>query len=94
MPTPPEPPPVPECEKNHTAQIMFENRSNTNTTYDIIFDGSKLTTITPGTKSKDYTVAAGAHTFLFKVTNTSTVACTKASPNLAQCHSYSYYCTY
>ncbi len=29
-PTMPEPTPVPECEKNHTAQIMFENKSNTN----------------------------------------------------------------
>jgi hypothetical protein len=92
-PTPP-PPATPECEKYHTAEITFENKSTTNTTYDVIWDGSKLTTIAPGTKSQAYTVAAGTHTLLFRITNTYWTACTQSSPVLAQCYTYSYSCSY
>jgi hypothetical protein len=84
-----------ECERNNTATVQFENRSASNTTYDVVWDGSKLTTLAPGTKSSTYTVSAGTtHTLAFKITNTSRMACSQSSPNLAQCQTYLYWCTY
>lgn len=85
---------APACETNNTASIKYENRSNTNATYDIIWDGSKVTTITPGSLSPAYNVAAGIqHTLLFKFTNTNTAACNQSTPTLAQCSSHVYWCT-
>lgn len=86
-------PTTPECEKNHTAQVTFQNKSATNLTYDVIWDGSKLTTIAPGASSQVYTVSAATHTLQFRITNTSKAACTQSTPVLAQCHSYTYWCT-
>ncbi len=81
----------PDCEKNSTGTVYFENRHGT-TTYDIIWDGSKLTTVTPGNRSDTYTFASGQHTLLFRVTNTTTAACTQSTPNLATCSSVFFYC--
>lgn len=93
-PTEPTTPATPACETNNTAKVTFENRSNTNTTYDIIWDGSKRTTVTSGAKSSTYTEAAGVnHTLVFKITNTNTEACTPSSPTLAQCTSQTFWCT-
>jgi len=82
-----EPPPVvPLCQTNNTATVEFRNTSNTNTTYDIVWDGSKLTVVAPGQTSSKYTVAAGIqHTMVFKATNTNNNACTPSTPTFAQC---------
>jgi len=93
-PTTPDLPSIPECERHNTATVQFENRSNSNTTYDVIWDGSKRTTIAPGTKSQIYTEAAGQHSLHFKITNTNWSACTPSSPVLAQCSEMLYWCTY
>ncbi len=82
------------CETNNTATVKFENRSNTNTTYDIIWDGSKVATVVPGSTSEAFTVSAVQHTMLFKVTNTNTVACNESTPTPAQCSEHIYWCTY
>jgi hypothetical protein len=93
-PTPP-PPAAPSCQTNNTASIRFENRSNTNTTYDVVWDGSKLTTVAPGSISSSYPIAAGVqHTLQFKITNTNTPACSTSTPTLAQCESSTYWCTH
>ena len=87
-------PDVAECEKNTTAGVTFENKSNTNGTYDVIWDGSKVFTLAPGAKSTEMTVAATVqHTLTFKFSNTSTLACTSGSPILAICAHQNYWCT-
>ncbi len=93
-PAAPDPDPVLSCETNNTATVVFENRSNTNSTYDIIWDGSKVATVTPGNKTESFTVAAGIqHTLLYKYTNTNNLACTQATPTYAQCASRLQWCT-
>lgn len=93
-PTTPPTPPIPDCEKYGTAQITFENKSGSNTTYDVVWDGAKITTIAPGTKSQEYTELAGTHTLLYKITNTSWVACSFSSPVLVECQSYTSSCSF
>jgi len=87
-------PTVQACETNNTAEVKFQNKSNSNKTYDIIWDGSKTTTVAPGATSSTSTVAAGVqHTLVFKITNTSTDACTPSTPTPAKCTSHTYSCT-
>ncbi len=94
-PTEPTTPSVPACQTNNTATITFENRSATNTTYAVVWDGSTLTTLAPTVKSQSYTVAAGIqHTLWFKIANSGSGACTPSTPTLAQCTSNNYWCTY
>jgi hypothetical protein len=81
------------CVVNNTAIVQFSNRS-TGSTYSIVWDGSVMTTLAPGVNSQTYTVAAGAHTLEFKLSNGSTSACTPSTPVLAQCSSMVYWCTY
>ena len=93
-PTTPTTPTVSACQSNNTATVTFENRSASNKTYTVVWDGSNLTTLAPTQKSQAYTVAAGVqHTLTFKVTNSSALACSTSSPTLAQCSSNNYWCT-
>jgi len=82
------------CEANGTGEITFGNNSNTNSTYDIIWDGAKIATIAPGQESDVFTVAASIqHTLVFQFTNTSDLACTASTPVIAQCDSRIFSCT-
>lgn len=88
------PSPTLACQVNNTAKLVFRNISNTNATYDLIWDGAKLYTIAPGSESDTLTTAAGVqHTMLFKFTNSSNNACNAATPTLAQCSSGWFSCT-
>ena len=83
-----------DCETNNTALIRFGNNSNTNSTYNVIWDGSNLVTITPGTESQQFTVAAGVqHTLVFRITNTNNNACSPSTPTLSQCAARIFSCT-
>lgn len=83
-----------DCEANNTANIRFKNNSNTNRTYTVIWNGSTLATISPGSETEQFTVAAGVqHTLVFRFTNTSTNACTPSTPTLAQCAARILSCT-
>lgn len=93
-PTPTAPQPaVPSCETNHTATVRFENRSP-RTTLDVLWDGSKVATVSAGQTTGYRDVNAGIHTLLFTVTNSSDWACTPSTPNVAQCSSHTYSCSY
>ncbi len=82
------------CEVNQTAQVRFTNLSNTNSTHDVIWDGSKIATIAPGDTTNYFTVTANIeHTLQFKFTNTSDPACTESKPILAQCSFHTFWCT-
>ncbi len=87
-------PALPQCQVNNTAQVTFQDRSASNRTYDVIWDGSRLTTVAPSQTSSAFTVAAGTqHTLVFKFTNTNVDACTPSTPTLSQCSSETYWCT-
>ena len=98
-PTTPDPPEIPDtptgdCQIDSTAWVTFKNNSNSNTTYDVIWDGAKKVTITPGTTSPTYTVPSGQHTMKYVVTNTNTIARAQENLNLQVCSSSTYYCYY
>ncbi len=83
-----------DCEKYSTATVYFINSSNTSKTYDILWDGTIYTSVSPNSKSITYTVASGSHTLLFRLTNSSTTACTQSTLNLAICSSMYYSCSF
>ena len=81
-----------QCETDHTAQVVFYNASAANLTLDIIWDGSKVTTLWPGTTSQTYDMKAGSHTLTFNVAGTDQVACSLGTVNLVPCIRYVYPC--
>ena len=88
------PSPIPACEANNTAEAVFENRSISNTTYDVIWDGSRLLTLVPGERSRQYTVSATRHTLVFKIANTDSEACNESTPSPPQCSNWLAWCSY
>jgi hypothetical protein len=90
----PEPEPSPACQINNTGGVYFKNQSNTNATYDIIWDGSKIATVPPNDSSTTFTATAGIqHTLVFEFTNTNNPACNPATPILTQCKTVWFSCT-
>ena len=81
------------CQANNTASVIFSNRSTSNTTYDVIWDGGRVATLATGQDSDTNTAAAGVqHTLVFKITNTNTAACSPSTPTLAQCSGQTFTC--
>jgi hypothetical protein len=78
---------------NNTGNVQFSNRSS-GSTYDVLWDGYIITTLAPGVTSDFFVVAAGAHTLVFRYSNTSNNSCTPSTPSVAQCSSMVYWCTY
>jgi len=92
--TAPEPEiPIPECQRNNTGTVTFMNMSANNYTYNVIWDGSLLTTLGPWDTSPSYTVAAGQHSLTFKISNTGKQACNSANPVIVQCKAHTYSCS-
>lgn len=92
--TAPTPPPVAACQSQNTGTVYFQNRSSSNLTYDIIWDGSKLTTVSPGADSQVYTFSANiSHALRFQFTNTSLLACNASTPILTTCGAAFYGCS-
>lgn len=88
------PPPSPSCETNKTGEVYFINNSNSNSTYDIIWDGVKIATVAPNQSSQVFTYSANVqHTLVFRYTNTSNNACTPSTPYLTQCQRLWFNCT-
>ncbi len=82
------------CQLNNSAKVSFENKSTTNKTYDVVWDGSHITTLAPTEQSSNYTVEAGVtHTLQFKFTNSGQAACTIAHPIPVVCTSTNWSCT-
>ena len=81
------------CQTQHTANINFTNQSVTNRTYDILVDGSRVTTLAPGQTSSNFVVTAAVqHIIQFNVSNTSTSACTPSLASLIECTTQGYTC--
>lgn len=82
------------CETHNTAEIRFQNQSNTSQVYTIMWDGYVLTSVAPGATSDYFTVTAGIpHMLEYKFANTDKRACTVSYPNLTQCSSQTHWCT-
>jgi len=82
------------CQLDNSAKVTFENRSTTNRTYDVVWDGSKRATVAPTQKSSAFTEQAGVtHSLQFKFTNTGQAACTLSHPILVVCTTVNYSCT-
>ncbi|HAW51333.1 MAG TPA: hypothetical protein DCX54_03235 [Flavobacteriales bacterium] len=82
------------CVTNKTGEVYFINQSNSNRTYDIIWDGAKLTTVAPNQESAVYTFSANVkHTLIFRFTNTADNACSMSEPILSQCKRVWYSCS-
>ena len=95
QPSTPAQPQEQECEINNWGYIYFENRSNSNTKFDIIWDGVRLVSnLAPGKKSGMFVQTAGSHSLQFRKAGTSTTTCSTSYPNLDQCTSVTFYCTY
>ncbi len=83
----------PACISHNTAALNFSNESTTNTTYDVLMDGTKLTTVAPGATSDNFTVTALLlHVIRFNVTETSTMACPLEIVTPAQCSTTNHFC--
>lgn len=79
------PEPVPACERNNTGTLTVGNRS-LGTTYTIVINGSSVATLSPGSSSQPFTLAAGVpHVLDFFVANTTRLACSTSLVTLAQC---------
>ena len=87
-------PSIPNCEKYHTSTVTFKNNSASHYTYDIIWDGSKIATLSYQTVSTAFTVAAGQHTLAWKITGTNSYGCTGSNPVLIECYSGTFSCSY
>ena len=84
----------PACETNKTGEVYFINNSNSNSTYDVIWDGVKIATIAPNQSSQVFTFPANVqHTLVFRFTNTSNNSCTPSTPYLTQCRRLWFDCT-
>jgi len=82
------------CEVNQTGEVYFINHSNSNSTYDIIWDGVKIATIAPNQSSQVFTFSANVqHTLIFRYTNSSNNACTPSTPYLTQCQQLWFDCS-
>lgn len=84
---------VPTCQSQNTATVYFQNRSNSNLTYDIVWDGSRLVTVAPGQDSQVFTFAANVpHSLRFQFTNSTSLACNSSTPVLTTCAAVFYGC--
>jgi hypothetical protein len=84
---------VPACQTQNTATVFFENRTNTNRTYDIVWDGVQIATVTPAQRQVFVVAANVPHTMGFQLTNSSALACSQSTPTLVVCTDNSYFCT-
>jgi hypothetical protein len=89
-----DPTPPPACQTNNTATVSFSNKSNSHSTYTVVWDGVALASVAPGQSSVSCTESAGvAHTLQFKFSNSNAAACNVSAPTLAQCTSQGFSCT-
>jgi hypothetical protein len=85
----------PACQTFSTAEVSFANRTTSNTTYDVFWDDSRVATVAPSQTSVPITAVAGvAHTLSFRITNTTSAACTPSKPVPAACAAQTYMCNF
>lgn len=95
-PTAPTPDPVIlDCELNHTGEVVFENRSLSGTTFDVIWNGEIRATLAPGEKSETYTeFIGGGYKLKFVISGTLQETCPSISPWIVECVLHEYGCSF
>ena len=85
----------PACQTFSTAAVSFANRTTSNTTYDIFWDDSRVATVAPSQTSVPITAVAGVtHSLSFRITNTTSAACTPSNPVPTPCAAQTYTCSF
>lgn len=76
-----------------SSTVIFRNRSVTNSTYTVVWDGSAICTLYPFTDSEEFDVKAGRHTLTFKISNTGEIGCSPSEPVLDAGHKNTFTCS-
>ena len=85
-------PQVAQCVSSNTATVTFQNRE-VSETIDLVFDGTKFTTLSPGATSSPKTVVAGIqHSVEWKLTNSNLHTCSTSAPSFVQCTNVAMWC--
>ena len=95
-PTAPTPDPIIlDCELYHTGEVVFENRSTSGTTFDVIWNGEIRATLAPGEKTETYTEATGnGYKLKFVVSGTDQKTCPSLCPWIVECELHTYSCSF
>lgn len=81
------------CWVDETAEVRFTNNSTTNSTHDILWDGTIIATVAPGDTTEFFTVDANIVYFLrFQFTNTGDRACDGFPVFFLKCRSAIFSC--
>ena len=80
------------CATNNTATFCMSNNSISYRTYDIILDGVRIMTLSPG-QQDCIVVTAGFHNLRINFSNTNERACSDSAPRMAQCSVTSLVCS-
>jgi len=76
-----------------TSTVRFRNRSVSNSTYTVVWDGCAIVTLYPFTDSEDFDMKAGRHTLRFEISNTGATACSQSDPVLEGGHENTFTCS-
>jgi hypothetical protein len=83
------------CEKEmEFVKVVFKNRLVTNRTYNIVWDGSIITSLAPQADSDTFTVQPGSHILVFKVANSNFTACAPSNPSINAGYVHTHLCSY
>lgn len=80
------------CKKD-SGSVVFKNRSVTNRTYNVVWDGSVIASLYPQMDSDTFEVASGKHTCVFKISNTGAEACSQGSPDILSGETQTFTCS-
>lgn len=75
------------------AKVTFRNNSTSNSVYNVVWDGSTIATLYPFSSSQVFEEEPGAHTLVFKKSNTGLNACAPSNPVLSEGDSQEFSCS-
>ena len=73
-----------DCEKDATGTLVIQNQSATNTTYNVVVDGSSEGSVNPGNE-ESFDLPSGAHSVQILNASDNTEACTTTSVSIVEC---------
>lgn len=81
------------CVVNSTAEFNFSDSSATKQSYDVMFDGKKIFTLSPGETSQNHTVTAWVlHVVQFNTAGTTNAACPQELYTPSRCSTQNFSC--
>ncbi|MEQ1747447.1 MAG: hypothetical protein ABMA02_18600 [Saprospiraceae bacterium] len=82
---------LPSCKKD--GRVVFQNRSVTNKTYNVVWDGSVIASLYPFSNSDTFDVEPGPHTLEFKFANSGLNACSPSDPVINDGDIHTFWCS-